>query len=175
MKKMKFLIFTAICALILSNCNGFHKTSDFNRTLLCDDFSDLDTGLFSAPVGPLTEYHYLPEAGKKGNWEVACFGSAGGMRKTGWAIAWQVKTDDSQKVMCQTFSNKEYGRTHPIIVAGDSLWRDYKLTVVFCPEMILYCQELPSDTETPVNFIFSGSKILWRIFRNLIMGQVLEF
>jgi|CZCB01.1.fsa_nt_gi rhamnogalacturonan endolyase len=134
MRQVKLWLFIVISALILSHCNGFHKTPVFNRILLCDNFSDLDTGLFSAPVGPLTEYHYLPEAGKKGNWEVACFAPAGGMTKTGWAIAWQVKADDSQKVMCQTFLNQDYRRTHPMIVAGDSLWRDYKLTVVFRPE-----------------------------------------
>ncbi len=38
----------------------------YDHVLLKDTFSSLDTGLFSAPVGPHTEYHYLPEAGTKG-------------------------------------------------------------------------------------------------------------
>ena len=47
------------------------KGNRFKEVLLRDDFSKLDTGLFSAPVGAHTEYHYLPEAAAKG--ELGCF------------------------------------------------------------------------------------------------------
>ena len=36
--------------------------------LLDDDFSTYRSGLFSSTVGAHTEYHYLPEAARKGNW-----------------------------------------------------------------------------------------------------------
>ena len=39
---------------------------DTNEILLEDDFSKLEVGMFSAPVGAHTEYHYLPEAARRG-------------------------------------------------------------------------------------------------------------
>lgn len=118
------LIFLIIVSsILLPGCNNF------NQIILKDDFSRLDTGLFSAPVGPHTEYHYLPEAGTKGNWVVSSFGSG-----TGWGTAWQVKKEGSESVMCQTFPNRSNHLTHPMIIAGDSLWKNYKLTVRFRPE-----------------------------------------
>jgi len=93
-----------------------------------DDFQELDTGFFSAPVGAHTEYHYLPEAGQKGNWCVSSFASG-----SGWGTAWQVKDDGTGKAMYQTFYNKSARWTHPLIIAGDSLWKNYKLRVRFSP------------------------------------------
>ena len=118
------LIFLIIVSsILLQGCNNY------NEIILKDDFSKLDTGLFSAPVGPHTEYHYLPEAGIKGNWAVSSFSSG-----TGWGTAWQVKKVGSVNVMSQTFINKSNKTTHPMIVAGDSLWQNYKLTVRFQSE-----------------------------------------
>jgi len=100
----------------------------YNQVLLKDDFSELDTGLFSAPVGAHTEYHYLPEAGQKGNWCVSSFASG-----SGWGTAWQVKSEGTGKAMHQTLYNKSARWTHPMIIAGDSLWKNYKLRVKFSP------------------------------------------
>ena len=88
MKSIIYILIT-VSTLLLAGCNSY------NQILLRDDFSKLDTGLFSAPVGPLTEYHYLPEAGIKGNWVVSSFGSG-----RGWGTAWQVKSEDSTKILC---------------------------------------------------------------------------
>jgi len=103
--------------------------SNFKQVLLKDDFSALDTGLFSAPVGAHTEYHFLPEAAPKGNWVVSSFASG-----DAWGRVWQVIPAESGKAMCQTYLNKSQQWTHPMIIAGDSLWRNYKLTVRFEPE-----------------------------------------
>ena len=111
-----------VCIFIFPHCTRF------GESLLKDDFSKQDTGLFSAPVGPHTEYHYLPEAGIKGNWAVSSFGSG-----RGWGTAWEVKKVNMDNVMHQTLVNKS-SSTHPMIIAGDSLWKNYKLTVKFRPE-----------------------------------------
>jgi len=124
MKKNCVLFFLAIIVTFTS-CNQIR----FSEVLLQDDFSGLDTGLFSAPVGPHTEYHYLPEAGTKGNWVVSSFASGGG-----WGTAWIIKNEGGGNIMCQTMLNKSNRSTHPMIVAGDSLWRDYRITVKFRPE-----------------------------------------
>ena len=100
---------------------------DANQILLKDDFSRLELGMFSAPVGAHTEYHYLPEAAPKGNWTVACFATDAGSQR-----AWHVLERDGRRVMAQTFDNPRK-HTHPMLVAGDALWADYTLSVRFLP------------------------------------------
>lgn len=128
---MKYYAF--LIALLFSfGCNN-SKDNRFDQTLLYDDFSGLNLGSFSANVGAHAEYHYLPEAGKKGNWAVSSYESG-----SDWGTAWQVKKEGAQQVMCQTFRNTKKSKpkrmTHPMIIAGDSIWRNYRLTVRFRPE-----------------------------------------
>jgi len=145
--KTTFCILVTVSMLIGSGCQNF------NKILLREDFSGLNTGLFSAPVGPLTEYHYLPEAGTKGNWVVSSFSSA-----PSWGTAWQVKKEDSANVMCQTLFNKSDRSTHPMIIAGDSLWINYKLTVRFSPENDLQYTGIAFRYRNDRCFYFFGIK-----------------
>lgn len=92
------------------------------ETLLHEDFSGLSPGMFSANVGPHTEYHFLPEAAPRGGWAVACFGT----RPAG--TEWWVKDVNGARVMEQAFTN-ERAHTHPMLSAGDDLWGDYRLAV----------------------------------------------
>lgn len=102
--------------------------------LLEDDFSGLDTGSFSVNVGAHTEYHYLPEAAPGGNWAVTSFRSG-----DEYGRAWQVRINAGRKYMAQTYWNGDshftprMTHTHPMIVAGDSLWQDYIIEVEFTP------------------------------------------
>jgi len=121
----KFLIVILILTTAFAGCNKINS----KQVRLIDDFSALDTGLFSAPVGALTEYHYLPEAAPKGNWVVSSFASG-----DEWGKAWQVKAEGTRHVMCQTLLNKSQKWTHPMIITGDSLWQNYSFTVKFEPE-----------------------------------------
>ncbi|HPP93431.1 MAG TPA: hypothetical protein PLT59_11140 [Bacteroidales bacterium] len=143
------LMITFIFVLSLSSCSY----NRFNHVLLRDDFSGLDTGLFSAPVGAHTEYHYLPEAGQKGNWVVSSFASG-----SGWGTAWQIKNDDSGNAMYQTFFNKSARWTHPMIIAGDSLWKNYKITVRFSPESDTFCTGIAFRYRNDRCFYFFGLK-----------------
>jgi len=97
-----------------------------DKILLEDNFSELEVGMFSAPVGAHTEYHYLPEAAPKGNWTVACFDNR-------TSRAWHVKQHDDAYVMAQTYDNKS-DSTHPMLITGDTLWVDYSVTILFTPE-----------------------------------------
>jgi len=117
---------TDLCILLTAFLVSLTGCHEFNKVLLRDDFSGLDSGLFSAPVGPHTEYHYLHEAGPKGNWVVTCFRPG-----SDWGTAWQVKKEESTNIMCQTLLNKSDHSSHPMIISGDSLWRDYTLKVRF--------------------------------------------
>lgn len=95
--------------------------------LMDDDFGKLEPGLFSAPVGAHTEYHFLPEAAPRGGWTVACFSSDGSQR------AWHVQQEGDRRVMAQTFDTSQR-KFHPLLVAGDSLWTDYRLQVRLAPQ-----------------------------------------
>lgn len=151
---MKNCLLIIVSIFILLGCNDFKKSNDFIKILLFDDFSELDTGLFSAPVGPHTEYHYLPEAGTIGNWVVTSFAW-----DNGWGKAWQVKKEGSQKIMHQTFQNTtDSRRTHPMIIAGDSLWRNYKLTVLFRPENDSLSSGIAFRYKNSRQFYFFGIK-----------------
>jgi rhamnogalacturonan endolyase len=119
--------FIFLFVLIGSACTGGEPSHD--RVLLDEDFSGLDPGMFSAPVGPHTEYHYLPEAAPKGNWAVSCFTWEPGSQR-----AWHVKEENASHVMAQTFDNEEMEHTHPMIISGDENWGDYTVSVRFAPE-----------------------------------------
>ncbi len=98
-----------------------------------DDFSAMEVGMVSAGViGAEAEYHYFPQTAQHGNWQVSCYRSEASQR------AWRVIREDGfgPKLMLQasTSSRAESAYTHPILVAGDVLWRDYTLSVAFTPE-----------------------------------------
>lgn len=140
------------------------KEPDYSVVLLRDDFSSLDTGLFSAPVGPHTEYHYLPEAGIKGNWAVSSFSSG-----QGWGTAWKIHSEGSSKIMSQTYLNNLVITTHPMIISGDSLWEDYKLTVKFQPESDRQCSGVAFRYKNDRCFYFFGiqnSKVYISLFNH---------
>lgn len=96
--------------------------------LLSDDFSGLKPGQFSSVVGAHTEYHYLPDAAPKGHWSVTSFRSDIGSQR-----AWKVFEVGGDAVLAQTFDNKKTHHAHPMVVAGDSEWKDYMLTVHWAP------------------------------------------
>ncbi len=97
--------------------------------LLTDGFSALPLGRFSVEVGAHTEYHYLPEAAPKGLWAVSCF-----TWEVGFMRAWRVRQEGEDRIMEQTFRNGPGKHAHPMVIAGDALWRDYQVTVEFAPE-----------------------------------------
>ena len=101
-------------------------SSEQPAVLLDDDFSGLRTGLMMNAVGAHTEYHYLPHASQRGRWAVSTFKSYGSQR------AWRVIEEDNTRVMLQSFEN-DLRHTHPMLIAGDPLWRNYRVTADFAP------------------------------------------
>jgi len=118
---------TLFCLLNFLTCSldQAKKTA----VLLEDDFSGLAPGMFSAPVGPHTEYHYLPEAAPKGNWAVSCFTWEPGAQRAWWVIE-----ESGAHVMTQTFDNRNMIHTHPMVITGDTLWTDYTALVTFAAD-----------------------------------------
>ena len=99
-----------------------------DTALFEDDFSGFPPGLFSADVGPHTEYHYLPEAAPKGGWSVASFAS----REAG--RAWHIEDIDGRRYLRQTQHNKHL-HTHPMLCVGDPLWGDVAVDALVTPEV----------------------------------------
>jgi rhamnogalacturonan endolyase len=97
-----------------------------SAVLLDDDFSGLRLGSMMDPVGAHTEYHYLPHAMQRGNWAVSAFKSYGSQR------AWRVIEEDGGRVMLQAYQN-DLAYTHPMLVAGDPQWGNYRVTAELAP------------------------------------------
>jgi hypothetical protein len=105
-----------------------HSVRGDDVVLLTDDFDNLRSGMFSRVLGAHTEYHHIPEAAPQGNWAISCFGTGLGPQR-----AWRIMSDDGKKVMYQSYENRRV-HTHPMVIAGDELWRNYAVTVTFAPE-----------------------------------------
>ncbi|MFH1069734.1 MAG: hypothetical protein V1794_08975 [Candidatus Glassbacteria bacterium] len=129
MRSAIFVSRTLLLTLIVCLAGCVSPRISFDTVLLEDDFSGLAPQMISAPVGPHTEYHYLPEAGPKGNWAVSCF-----TWEPGAQTAWWIREEEGRHVLAQTFDSKEMTHTHPMVVTGDTLWTDYQVEVTFAPD-----------------------------------------
>lgn len=118
-----------VCFITLLSCG---KTDNFDSEVLLEDgFSGLKAGMFSGGVvGAHAEYHYISATAPKGNWVVSCFRSNGSQR------AWRVLIENDAHIMYQSYKSSENEKryTHPMIIAGDDLWKDYAVAVEFSPE-----------------------------------------
>ncbi len=115
---------TLLCLVIAATTHG--DSGAYTAELLKDDFRGLRFGLIFDVVGAHTEYHYLREAAPQGNWAVSAFKSDGSQR------AWRLTEEDGTRVMLQAHNSRETF-THPMLVAGNPLWRNYRVTVDFAP------------------------------------------
>ncbi len=103
------------------------KTNEAYTELLFEDgFATLRPGPLMPAVGPHSEYHYLSEAVPHGPWAVSTFDSAY-ETQTAWRA---IRIDAQRGAMLQTCRSKAK-HWHPMIVAGDRLWRDYEVEGVF--------------------------------------------
>ena len=114
--------------LILALLLAFSPKENYSETLLSDDFSQHPSGLLSTSEGAHTEYHFLPGLVPRGNWQVSSFYHDKESER-----AWRVMTHEGQKVMAQT-THYPLNFTHPMVVAGDSLWQDYRVSLRFAPQ-----------------------------------------
>ena len=117
MKCRKIGVFIVTAAGIL-----FAADNSKRVTLFQDDFSQLRRGPLSSSFGARTEYHYLPEAAPRGAWAVS--------NDRGW---WSVRGLDHNRFIYQNrLDDLRYA--HPIIITGDSFWKDLQIMIEFAPE-----------------------------------------
>ncbi len=98
-------------------------------TLLDDDFDNMPAGALSSAVGAHTEYHFLSESAPIGHWAISTFRS-----DIGSQLAWKAIRQNGEALLAQTYANKKYRHYHPMVISGDSLWRNYTLQVRFVPQ-----------------------------------------
>ena len=120
--KTKFTILIIIVSCLLTSCTSISS----DGCLLFDDYRGLKRGSLSTDLGAHTEYHFLPEASPKGNWAVS--------NDRGW---WAVHETDGERFICQSRMD-QINYSHPMIIAGDEFWQDYKFAVRFVPESKQY-------------------------------------
>ncbi|MBN2182792.1 MAG: hypothetical protein JW715_12850 [Sedimentisphaerales bacterium] len=120
--KVKFIISIILVSCVLTSCASMSG----DGCLLDDDYHGLKRGSLSTDLGAFTEYHFLPEAAPKGNWAIS--------NDRGW---WSVHEADGRRLIYQSRTDPiDY--SHPMIVAGDRFWQDYKFAVRFVPESKKY-------------------------------------
>ncbi len=119
--------FSFLLILVLPFMFSGYKSEEEKIILLKDNFENQRVGVFSTFVKAFAEYHYIPEAAPKFGWSVSTHeGDVGSQR------AWWIYEENDKKLMVQTYDNPD-NWTHPIVIAGDSLWTDYSLTVSLLP------------------------------------------
>ena len=131
--KLKIIVASAAFAAAGLFPTAFAASAEPGEIVFQDDFSGMNVGMISAGViGAEVEYHYYPQVGRHGNWEVSCFRSEASQR------AWRVLRENGfgPKLMYQASSSSriDSATTHPMLVAGDDLWKDYTLSVALAPE-----------------------------------------
>lgn len=120
------------------------------RIIFSDGFQGIPVGMFSADVGPHTEYHYRSEAAPKYGWGVASF-----FHELGAKRAWFVEEKAGRRVLRQTYEN-ERAFTHPMVTAGDPFWTDYKISTELAVDGVSARAGLAARYETNRKYYFFG-------------------
>ena len=121
--RLIFIFFLFITISFIS-CTFFDK----QHIVFKDDFKALRLGPLSLADGAHTEYHYLHHLGPQGNWAVSNFRS--GSRQNSWFI----RDEGNNRIIYQKHIHKSPLSYKPMVVAGDNLWKDYRIKVSFAPE-----------------------------------------
>jgi len=126
-------------------------------TVFTDGFQKLEPGTkpYSNSANPAI--YFNEERGKIGEWNVAT-----SLRQPGFSEAWEVKSENGENFLAQTFTNLNSSNnplsliTHPLVVAGDSMWSDYTVDVEFTPLDKFDKCGVVFKYRNPADFIFFG-------------------
>ncbi|MFO7934958.1 MAG: hypothetical protein R6U78_12855 [Bacteroidales bacterium] len=138
---------------LLFSCSG----NVMQTTVFSDGFQELEPGAepFSDSSNPAV--YYLPRRHELGQWTVAT-----SFRHEGFSEAWRIMSRQGEHYLAQTFTNLDSHYeplsliTHPLIVAGDSLWRDYTVELEFTPLAKFDKCGVVFRYQNPTSFYFFG-------------------
>lgn len=96
--------------------------------LLVEDFENMPRGPLrsGSGSGAHTEYHYLPEAAPSGPWAISTF-------RYNLPESWYIRDTPEGRALVQDALNPDL-HWHPMVVAGDALWKDYRVKLRFDPD-----------------------------------------
>ncbi len=142
-----------VSLILLTSCSG----KVLQTTVFEDGFQELEPG--NRPhfdqSDPAITYDSI--RGILGSWKVAS-----SLNQEGFDQAWVVGSEDGENYLAQTFTNLTENNSplslvyHPMVVAGDSLWRDYTIDVEFSPEAKFDKCGIIFGYHPPSNFYFFG-------------------
>lgn len=146
-------ILILFATVLLSSCSG----NVIQTTIFTDGFQELGRGArpFYCAGDPAIYFH--PCRGDLGQWRVAST-----LRQEGFNDSWKIIVENGTKSLLQTFTNLNPNSeplslvTHPMIVAGDSLWNDYTIDVEFTPQAIYDKCGVVFKYRNPTEFYFFG-------------------
>jgi rhamnogalacturonan endolyase len=139
--------------IFISSCSG----NVMQTTVFTDGFQELEPG--NRPCFDSSDPAICFDArrGQLGSWSVAST-----LRQDGFERAWVIQNDGGENYMAQTFTNLNAKNsplsmvTHPIIVAGESLWSDYSIEVGFTPQAKFDKCGVVFGYKNPADFYFFG-------------------
>ena len=122
----KVVLFLAVYLVHLS---GPLRSNEPIEVLFSDGFEKIPPGSLMPVVGPHPEYHFLREAVAVGDWAVTTFDSASDSQ-----TAWRAVRDETGKASLQQTYTSKAKHWHPMVVAGDRMWKDYRVEARFTSE-----------------------------------------
>ena len=142
-----------VVLILISSCSG----NVIQTTVFTDGFQELEPGdrPFEDPSDPAICYD--ASRGKLGPWSVATT-----LRQAQFDQAWVIRKEGGENYLAQTFDNLNDKNsplsliTHPMIVAGESLWSDYSIDVSFSPQAIFDKCGVVFGYKHPADFYFFG-------------------
>lgn len=151
LKKKRF--FQLIFLILICSCSG----NVMQTTVFTDGFQELDPGTKANSDSTNPIIYFDANRGKLGEWSVAT-----SLREQGFNNAWEVKSEGGENFLAQNFTNLNSSNTplslisHPLIVAGDSMWSDCTIDVEFTPLAKFDKCGLVFKYRNPSDFFFFG-------------------
>ena len=149
--KTRFIQITFL--ILISSCSG----NVMQTTVFTDGFQELEPGDRPYYDSSDPAICFDTRRGVIGNWYVAS-----ALRQEGFDNAWVIRREGDKNFLAQTFSNLNDKNsplslvTHPMIVAGESLWSDYSIEVVFSPQAKFDKCGVVFAYKHPADFYFFG-------------------
>lgn len=120
-----------VTLILITSCTS----NVIQTTVFVDGFQELEPGTkpYFDEADPAMAFDST--YGIIGKWKVAS-----SLRQKGFEKAWVIRSEEGENYLAQTFTNLNEKNSplslvhHPMVVAGDSLWRDYTIYVEFTPE-----------------------------------------
>jgi len=141
-------VYILMLSILLGSCSG----NVMQTTIFSDGFQELEEGTVPFTDSTDPAIYFNSNRGRLGGWNTAT-----SLRQPGFSTAWQIQQEEGVNYLAQTFRNLDEQNeplsliTHPMLIAGDSLWKDITIDAVFTPETkfdkcgILFSYRNPSD------------------------------